>query len=55
MVGVITLHQERFTLPDGSGQELITLTPEPDSINEDNLRLLANLGVDDTGAPQSRP
>lgn len=41
-------------VPDGSGQELITLAPEPDSIDEDNLRLLANLGVDDTGAPQSR-
>lgn len=55
MIGVITLHQERFMLPDGSGQELITLAPESDSIDEDNLRLLANLGVDDIGAPQSRP
>jgi hypothetical protein len=26
-----------------------------DGIDEDNLRLLATLGVDDTGAPQSRP
>ncbi|WP_328392133.1 helix-turn-helix transcriptional regulator [Nocardia sp. NBC_00416] len=55
MVGVITLHQERFTLPDGSGQELITLAPEPGSIDADNLRLLANLGVDETDAPRSRP
>ncbi|MCU1648369.1 MAG: family transcriptional regulator [Nocardia sp.] len=52
MVGVITLHQERFMLPDGSGQELITLAPEPGSIDEDNLRLLASLGVDDSGAPR---
>ncbi|MGW0803465.1 helix-turn-helix transcriptional regulator [Nonomuraea sp. NPDC002799] len=45
MVGMITLHQERFVLPDGSGQELITLTPEPGGVDADNLRLLANLGV----------
>lgn len=43
MIGVITLHQERFVLPDGSGQELITLTAEPGSTDEDNLRLLAKL------------
>ncbi|WP_329177713.1 helix-turn-helix domain-containing protein [Streptomyces sp. NBC_01477] len=55
MVGVITLHQERFMLPDGSGQELITLSPEPDSTDADNLRLLANLGADDTGEAWSRP
>lgn len=54
-VGLITLHQERFTLPDGSGQELITLAPEPDSIDEDSLRLLAALGVGDGDAPMSRP
>ena len=47
---MITLHQERFILPDGSGQELVTLAPEPDSADADSLRLLANLGVDDTGA-----
>ena len=54
MVGLITLHQERFMLPDGSGQELVTLAPIPDSADADGLRLLANLGVDDTGAPWSR-
>jgi transcriptional regulator with XRE-family HTH domain len=43
MIGVITLHQERFVLPDGSGQELITLTAQPGSTDEDNLRLLAKL------------
>ena len=55
LVGVITLHQERFLLPDGSGQELVTLAPEPGSTDEDSLRLLAALGVDDTGSPRSRP
>ncbi|MCQ4210317.1 helix-turn-helix transcriptional regulator [Streptomyces longispororuber] len=43
MIGEITLHQERFVLPDGSGQELLTLTAEPGGTDEDNLRLLANL------------
>ncbi|MFC1406481.1 MULTISPECIES: helix-turn-helix transcriptional regulator [Streptacidiphilus] len=50
-VGPITLHQERFTLPDGSGQELITLAPEPDSSDQDALRLLAGLGVGDGDQP----
>lgn len=50
-VGPITLHQERFTLPDGSGQELITLAPGPDSSDQDALRLLAGLGVRGTDQP----
>lgn len=62
MIGVITLHQDRFQLPDGSGQEPITLVPEPDGIDEDNPRLLAkpaadpaaDLGADATGAAQPR-
>ncbi|MFF8598397.1 helix-turn-helix transcriptional regulator [Streptomyces sp. NPDC015232] len=45
LIGVLTLHQERFVLPDGSGQELITLTPEPDGADADSLRLLANLAA----------
>jgi transcriptional regulator with XRE-family HTH domain len=43
MVGELRLHQENFALPDDSGQELITLTAEPGSPAEDNLRLLAGL------------
>ncbi|MEV6331194.1 helix-turn-helix transcriptional regulator [Streptomyces sp. NPDC051909] len=51
LIGVITLHQERFVLPDGSGQELITLTPEPGSADEDSLRLLANLDATPASGP----
>ncbi len=55
MVGELTLHQERFVLPDGSGQELLTLTPEPGSADEDRLRSLADLGVaDDDASPLRR-
>ncbi|MEV7414724.1 helix-turn-helix transcriptional regulator [Streptomyces sp. NPDC089919] len=46
LVGVLELHQENFSLPDGSGMELLVLSAAPGSPAEDGLRLLAGLGAD---------
>lgn len=45
MVGELRLHQENFAIPDGSGQELITLSAEAGSPAETNLRLLSGLSA----------
>ncbi|MBG0817983.1 helix-turn-helix transcriptional regulator [Planomonospora sp. ID82291] len=43
LVGELELHQENFTLPDGSGMELLVLSAAPGSPSADALRLLAGL------------
>ncbi|MFD7729149.1 helix-turn-helix transcriptional regulator [Kitasatospora phosalacinea] len=56
LVALLELHQENFALPDGSGTELLVLTPAPGSPTEDGLRLLAGMeagldaGLDAAGA-----
>ncbi|AUG82117.1 XRE family transcriptional regulator [Kitasatospora sp. MMS16-BH015] len=50
MVGRLELHQENFSLPDGSGLELVVLSALPGTPAEDGLRLLAALGAETGGA-----
>ncbi|MFJ4677840.1 helix-turn-helix transcriptional regulator [Kitasatospora sp. NPDC088783] len=51
LVGLLELHQENFSLPDGSGVELLVLSAAPGSPSEDGLRLLAGLAAE-TGSPR---
>ncbi|RAJ46867.1 helix-turn-helix protein [Kitasatospora sp. SolWspMP-SS2h] len=46
LVGLLELHQENFSLPDGSGVELLVLSAAPGSPSEDGLRLLAGLAAE---------
>ena len=48
LVGLLELHQENFSLPDGSGMELLVLSAAPGSPAEDGLRLLAGLDAEGT-------
>ncbi|WP_100838758.1 helix-turn-helix transcriptional regulator [Kitasatospora fiedleri] len=50
LVGLLELHQENFSLPDGSGVELLVLSAAPGSPSEDGLRLLAGLASDTEGS-----
>ncbi|MFL1376099.1 MULTISPECIES: helix-turn-helix transcriptional regulator [unclassified Nocardiopsis] len=47
LVGLLELHQENFSLPDGSGMELLVLSAVPGGPAEDGLRLLAGLDTAD--------
>ncbi|CAL9374961.1 hypothetical protein SUDANB121_00947 [Nocardiopsis dassonvillei] len=51
LVGLLELHQENFSLPDGSGMELLVLSAAPGSRTEDGLRLLASLEADGGDTP----
>ena len=42
VVGELTLHYESFRLPDAPDQSLVMQAPEPNSVDEETLRLLAS-------------
>ncbi len=54
LVGLLELHQENFSLPDGSGMELVVLSAEPGSPAQERLRLLGSLDAEGGGAESGR-